>query len=263
MSTEHHNASFSPWVAVLAIVTVCLLAAWSPVSPHALDAGDLALGQGRPEDALAQYDRVAQSSPFASLRREALWRGVAVASVDLGDDQAARLRLRMVAQEFPEDAAGAHEKIGDSWMDEGREPIKAAEAYMRAHRAAPADFGAARRLMKAARARGESGQLALSRRLWQRVATEYPGARIAALLGLAEAQLAAGDAQAALRTYEEAESLTSDPTLGSYASLGAAACLERLGNLDGALAELDLADLPEDVFVSRRQAMMDRQAETW
>jgi tetratricopeptide (TPR) repeat protein len=216
-----------------------------------------------PEDALAHYDRVSQASPFEDLQRAALWRAATVASVDLGDAADARLRLRRIARTFPDQAAEAHEQIGDLWRDEGRQPVKAAEAYLRAHRAAPADASAARRLMKAARARSDAGQLSVSRTLWERAATEYPGARIEALLGLAEAQLAAGDAQAALTTYEEAEGLTADGTLGSYARLGAAACLERLGNLDGALAELDLADLPEDVFLPRRQAMMERQAETW
>ncbi|TNE84990.1 MAG: tetratricopeptide repeat protein [Deltaproteobacteria bacterium] len=263
ISNSSQHASFSPWVALLAIGAVGLLGAWSPMSPLALDAGDLALGQGRPEDALVQYDRVADATPFQEIERAALRRAARVAAVDLDNPTEARLRLRRLARAFPDESAEALERIGDLWLDESRQPVKAAEAYKRAHEADPTHTDAARRLMKAARAWSDAGQLSRSRTLWEKAATEYPGSRVEGLLGLAEAQLAAGDAQAALTTYEEAAELTADPTLGSYAKLGAAACLERLGNLDGALAELDLADLPEDVFISRRQAMMDRQAETW
>lgn len=254
---------YQPLIAVLAIAGVGILAAWSPVSPLALDAGDLALGHGHPAAALEHYDRVALNTPFATVEKAALERAARVASVDLDNAEEARIRLRRLARAFPEEAAQAYERIGDLRLHSERRPALAAEAYVRAFDAETDAVEAPDRLMKAARARGEANQMALSRGLWQRVATEFPEARVPALLGLAEAQLAGGDAQAALSTYEEAELLTGDPTLSSYAALGAAACLERLGNLDGALAELDLADLPEDVFVSRRQALMERQADTW
>lgn len=250
-------------LAVMAIAAVGVVVAWSPISPVALDAGDIALGQGHPVRALEHYDRVARSTPFITIEKAALERAVRVATVDLQDPAEARIRLRRLARAFPEEAAQAHERIGDLRLHAERLPELAAESYMRSFKLDQDDPEAPSRLMKAARARSEADQLTEARILWNRAATSFPEARVPALLGLAEAQLASNDAQAALDTYEEAERLTVDPTLSSYAALGAAACLERLGNLDGALAELDLADLPEDVFTSRRQALIERQAETW
>lgn len=252
-----------PLLAICALATVGILAAWSPMSPLALDAGDLALGQGRYIAALEHYDRVAKNTPFVSIEKAAIERAARVAVVDLQDSVEARLRLRRLARAFPEEAAQAYERIGDLRRDAEREPALAADAYLLAFEADVHALEAPTRLMKAARARGEADDFSSARVLWNRASTEFPEARVPALLGLAEAQLASGDAQAALSTYEEAEGLTADPTLSSYAALGAAACLERLGNLDGALAELDLADLPEDVFTSRRQALIERQADTW
>lgn len=252
-----------PLLVTMAMAAIGLFAIWSPMSPLALDAGDVALGEGRPVEALAHYDLVASNTPFVALEKAALERAVLVASVDLDNSEEARIRLRRLARAFPEEAPQALERIGDLRLHSERKPALAADAYMRAFKADPEDLGAPGRMMKAARSRAEADQLTLSKRLWTRAANEFPEARVPALLGLAEAQLAGGDAQAALETYEEAERLTADPTLSSYAALGAAACLERLGNLEGALAELDLADLPEDVFTSRRQVLIERQADTW
>ena len=115
------------------------------------------------------------------------------------------------------------------------------------------------RLLKAARATLEAGKHHRSLVLFERAIQRYPEHRVQGLLGVAEASWAS----AALASYEEAERSSTDPVYGAYASLGAAACLERLGNLDGALAELDLAELPEDVLTHRRQALIERQADTW
>ncbi len=63
--------------------------------------------------------------------------------------------------------------------------------------------------------------------------------------------LAHGDAHGALSRYQRALSYDEDPSLTTMARLGAATCMERLGYLDGALAELDGIELPPEVMEAR------------
>jgi tetratricopeptide (TPR) repeat protein len=79
-------------------------------------------------------------------------------------------------------------------------------------------------------------------------------------LGLANVALSNGDVEGALKYYENSSSHAFDSDVASVASLGAATCLERLGNLDEALAELDAADLPDDVRASRAARIKAREA---
>ena len=254
---------WNPLLVVVGLSVIGLLGLVSPVSPLGLEWGHLALGQGRPVAALRTYDRVAAWNPSDSLALEALRAGARVSAVDLGDLDGARLRLRRVARRFPSHAPSAWDEIGDLHQQGRHRPLLAAQAYLRSVDLAPSDPIAPERLLKAARATLEAGEHHRSLVLFERAIQRYPEHRIQGLLGVAEAQLASGDASAALASYEEAERSSTDPVYGAYASLGAAACLERLGNLDGALAELDLAELPDDVLTHRRQALIERQADTW
>ena len=52
--------------------------------------------------------------------------------------------------------------------------------------------------------------------------------------------------------------LARDPQLAAVAQLGAAACLERFGALDEALAAVDAADLPDALRSSRDRTLRER-----
>ena len=73
---------------------------------------------------------------------------------------------------------------------------------------------------------------------------------------LAQLQLIDGHIADALTLFEDVA--TGDDVRANVAKLGVATCLERLGNLDEALAELDEVDLPEAVRESRTEPMRSR-----
>jgi len=255
---RHHQGTWVLLTLALAGLTALL---WvSPASPAALGRADAMLGRGELPDAAQAYDAIAMDSPWARTRQEALYRGALVYALDLGDTDTARRRLhRLVELGDPVRAADGWEQIGHLRLGE-QHPRAAGRAFHSAWEVAPDAPRAADRLAWAARARGEAGDTKVADRLWQDLAAGYPDHRGAALLGRAEIALGDGNPEAALSLYEDASSSLSDNDLLPVAHLGISACLERLGDLDGALAAIEAGDLPADVFASRRQSLRTRSA---
>lgn len=230
----------------------------SPASPAALGRADALLGRGEVKAAADTYDAIAVDSPYPDARQEALYRGALVYALDLGDTDAARKRLhRLVELGEPAHAADAWEQIGQLCLDESH-PRAAGRAFQNAWEIAPKAPRAAERLEWAARARADAGDTATADQLWRDVADSYHDERGTALLSRAEIALGDGNAEAALSLYEEANRTVTEPRLRSVAHLGISACLERLGDLDGALAAIGTGDLPADVLASRRQSLRTR-----
>ena len=67
-----------------------------------------------------------------------------------------------------------------------------------------------------------------------------------------------GRTEEALALYESAVDHAFDPDVAAVGRLGSATCLERLGDLAQALAELDEAELPPEVFSSRSEGLKAR-----
>lgn len=252
------------WSVVLAAVVAALL--WGlvshPSSPLMLPLGDLALGMGDPDIAVARYDAVAAASS-GDRARAALSRSATVWLVDLGDDRAAQARLERLA-ELTSDASGSssaaladvYDRLARVHLN-GRRVDAAAEAL---HAGALADSSRADLLLRAARLRLDLGHYARADALFARLGERHASQRAVAHLGRAEAWLAQGRTLDALDHFHAARDLARDSSVDAVARLGTSTCYERLGNLEGALAEIDAAELPEGVRSMRAGGIQLRAA---
>lgn len=237
-----------------------LLVWTTPLSPSALGRADAALGLGDPREAAERYDAVAAFNPIPSIREEALYRASMVYAVDLRDPVEARKRLDQLVRKSPEGErlAEVYDTIGQLAIDVERRPDAAARAFLGAYEAAPKHERASERLTAAARARGEAGDVEGAADLWDLAQKRFPELRTQALLAQGELRLSAGDAEGALPLYDLATDSAKEPDQKAVARLGAAACMERLGNLEGAISELDASDLPSEVRVTRTERLRAR-----
>jgi tetratricopeptide (TPR) repeat protein len=239
------------------------LVLWTtPLSPSAVGRADAALGLGDPGLAVERYDAVARWNPLPWQREEALYRSAMVHAVDLHDGEGARVRLEELVREHPGSSrlAEVYDTIGQLTLDVDHRPEDAARAFLGAYEADPIHALAAGRLMAAARARSEGGDVEGAADLWDRVQKRFPKLRGQALLAQAELLLASSDAEGALPLYELAGQVSDNADQKAVARLGAAACMERLGDLEGAIAEIDSSDLPQGVREERTQRLKARLA---
>jgi len=235
--------------------------ALSPASRAGLAFGDLLAGLSLPSAAATHYDYVAERNVDPELRAEALRRSTAIWSLELGDRIEARKRLFLLAElgvDAPE-AASIHAEIG-ALFDEQQRPRQAARHYQKAHDLHPDGGVAARRLVRAAEILQREGLDTLALLAWSQLAKTHPEHRTRADVGRAQIYLARGEEQRALGLFERAEGGSQD--IAALSRLGAATCLERLGNLDEALAALDASDLPSEVLELRAGHIIDR-ADRW
>lgn len=242
-------------------LTLAFFTLWaSPLSPFGVGRGDALLGFGRPDLAVIQYDAVARLNPSIEIRRLALYRSSLVWSVDLADPYQARRRLiDLIGLDPPGPlAASAHEQLGQLHLEIGNIDL-AADAFQMAWQLDPDAPEAAERLMLAARSRVDEGNLDAAQTLWEKIGRRYPEHRPLSLVSQAEILLGAGKTNGALALYEQAISVAHDPSLEAVARLGAATCMERLGEVEEAIAELDVADLPEAVLEARREGLRNRR----
>jgi len=230
-----------------------------PASPMALGWGDLAVGRGRPQVAVRAYDSVGHRHPSPEVRARALVRSARVWAVELGDAGEARLRYEW-ALPLPmsdPDRADMLEHLAELLDDLGRHR-DAAQRFRESRDLDPESPSAARRLVWAARAAARGGDRATADRTWRRLASEHPAVAGRAFLGRAHLELAEGHTVGALRFYERAVDHSFDPSVTAVAQLGIATCLERLGDLDDALQELDEADLPRSIRERRESSIRAR-----
>ena len=241
-------------------ITVLIAAAalFTPASPLALGGADALLGHGRPAQAVAHYETVGAASPILTLRKEAWRRAARVHELELDQPAEARRALGRLL-ELGVDAAEKgriHEQLAELHLAE-RDTSGAALQYRLAWDADPSDPV---RLVRAAELRGSIAEFNRARALWTRLRKEAPPWAPRANFGLGELALAQGKPAQAMRSFQLA-ARTSDADLKSAARLGLAVVYERLGELDGAMAELDQVDLPRDLRDKRKTALRERAAE--
>lgn len=245
----------------LASLAVLGAAMWVlPGSPVTLWRADAAVGAARVVDAVALYDDVASSGWTQGLRRRALHRSAALYSTDLARPAQARAQLeRLLSLESdPLREAELHERIGHLWAV-SREPALAGRSFMAAHAALPTHSRAPERLVLAGRAVAEAGKVLHASEIWEQLGEAYPTHRSIARLAQARIALANDDAQAAHRLFSEALTTARSADERAAARLGVATSLERLGNLDEAIAELDQLDLPGGVRDRRLDSLRVRR----
>lgn len=230
----------------------------APASPLMLGRADAELGRGHPGAAVAYYEQVAVTSPVLSLRKDAWRRAARVYELELDQPAEARMALgQLLALGVEADEKGrVHEQLAELHLHE-RNAKAAALQYRLAWDADPSDPN---RLVRAAELRTSENEFNRARALWNRLRKEAPEWAPRANFGLGELALTQGRPAQAMRPFQlAARSKGSD--VASAARLGLAVVYERLGELDGAMAELDQADLPDDLHQRRKSALLERAAE--
>lgn len=228
----------------------------SPRSPLALDRADASLAAGDPLESAARYDAVARTSSWPGYRGAALQRGALVRAIELHQPAEARKRLELLLDQEPEPVARAVllERLA-GLLEVERQPLQAGRRYAESAELDPTPS----RWSASARAYGTAGAFEQAAVSWLRLAEAYPERRADALLGRAELLLAAGKPTDALDLYQRAEALSDDdPAAAALARLGRATCLERLGDLDAAIASMDLVDLSDEARARRVEGMRVR-----
>jgi tetratricopeptide (TPR) repeat protein len=247
-------------VGVLSFI-ILLAGLWAlPGSPVTLWRADGALGRGDAALALRLYDDVGDSGWTRGLRKSALSRSASLLATEHARPDAARSRLdrllRLERDSFVR--ASVRERVGHLWLGT-RDIDLAVRSFVGSVDEAPRAERAPERLAIAGRTAMEAGRLDLAEALWDRLAEEYPRYRAVARLGHGRVALLLDDAQAALRWFDEAHAFATSADERAAARLGASTALERLGNLDEAIAELDNGELPSTVRGSRLDSLRTRR----
>lgn len=258
----HAGRSATRRVLLWGIVSaIALLVLWGhPASPIAMWRGDVAVGNGWPRSAVAAYDAVGRGHPSQAVRVEALRRSALVWAVELGRPDEARARYEQVLplQVANEDRADVLDHLGQLLIDEGRYG-SAAQRLREAHDLDPTAVEAGERLMRSARAATNAGDYPVAERTWRRLAQQHPVFAAQAHLERAHLRLRRGDPVGALELYEQATDTAFDPDVAATARLGIATCLGRIGDVEGALQELERTDLPRRIRDQRASSIRARQ----
>jgi len=237
---------------LLACVGAVVVAVWAvphPMAPWALTVADQALGAGRPGRAVAAYEAITVHHPSIAVRNEAHRRAALVYSSQLGRPTEARRHLEEVLATTgaPVARVALLEQLGELLLDEGQS-VGAAARFEAAAKALPGHPLAGQRLLRAAQVLADHRRDRQAVALYRRVERDYPVFGGASLVGRAQLRLRRGQVERALTLFERTIDRTYDPDLLEVAKLGRTVCLERLGDLDSALAELEGVDLlPESI----------------
>jgi tetratricopeptide (TPR) repeat protein len=229
-----------------------------PGSPLALGNAETQLGQGYADEAATAFLALGVHASDPAVRASSLERAAKVHELERTDREQARrlLKLRLSLGTSPQELARLREEIAESYLGD-RDLEAASRQYAAAHDAHPEGDRAPDMLARAAELRTSAEQPGRARSLWRRLMKTHPEHAARANLGLGELALAEGRTTAALRPFQAAAK-SSNVNLAKAARLGLAACYERLGELDGALAELDLSSLPFSVRERRKAGLRER-----
>ena len=251
-----NRTQLSQMLSVGAILSgICIW--YSPISPVALYLVDAEINSGALDDVIERYERISRYHWSEGTRARALKRASQLHELN-GQDIDGLHGLYELAT-TSEQVADLEAQIGTLYIVRG-ENSKGALWLERSRRSSEEAPEAGERLLLAAQARFESNQMAKAEKLYLLVGTEYPALSAEADIGLAELLLSAGRARVALKHFERAARRAGDSPLKALAQFGVATCLERMGHLDEALAEMDEVDLPEKVLDERREGIRAHQA---
>lgn len=232
----------------------------SPYSPTALDHADHLMSQGQIEQAVERYEAVADKNLSEALRIQAHLRAALLQENALSNPGAAKTHLQSALTLGINDTtleAEVWERLGALLALELHEDEAAALAYRMAYDVLPEHQRAPVWLLEAARSRSRSHGFAGSRKDWNRLSETFPEQEGLALVSQAALLIEAGQIEVALEYYENAIDVSTDQSTLQVAHLGAATCLERIGRLDAAVADLESSDLPTSVRDSRIQHLED------
>ena len=238
------------------LLVVAVAGPWSPLTVRRAEA---AVAAGDPLEARELYVQTARWAPTDDIRAEALWNAAQISAIELGQPQRAVRLLRELTELETEGvrAAVAMARLGELLDRDLRRPLRAAPAWESAADAMPDHPRAGAWLLAAADAWDRADREPRAANVLRRVRDNYPAEAADAELRIAE-ELLVGDAARAYELYQDVAAEGTD-TQVALARFGLSVALERLGDTDAALAELEEAGLPDDVEQQRR-ARMDLRA---
>ncbi len=246
------------------VVMAGLIAVWrGPFLPSSMARADAHVVAQDFETADVLYARIQDFGLTPSLRREALIRRARLAMDELHAPAAARTHL-MAALEIgvstPTDDARLWMRLGDLYQRQLAHPEAALEAYQMARMIGLQGDDLGRLLVATAQAHEALDDQAAAMTAWEDVAAL--GGRFAGTARLSQAAmlLRQGRLVSALDHFDMVMSMTDDAALRQTARLGVSTIEARLRRYDEALAVLDAAELPDDVYEVRRTQLEELDA---
>ncbi len=243
------------------VAAALLVAAIGPWSPLTVRRAESAVAAGDAEGARALYLQTARWAPTASARCEALWNAAQLSAVELGQPQRAVRLLRELTEQETDGvrAAVALARLAEILDRDLKRPLRAGPAWEAAADAHPDHPDAGDWLLAAAEAWDRGDRDPRAQGVLRRVVANYPERAHDAELLQAE-ELLVGDAAEAYALYQGVAADGTD-TQVALARFGLSVALERLGDTDAALVELEEAGLPDEVWQQRRERMESRAAQ--
>lgn len=250
-------------MAVLGLLGLLLAARRTAWWPGAVEFPWAMLAEGHADQALHAWLRMADGWGPRTVRNEALWRAGAVAAVDLDRPGLAVELLRRYVHQAPDGphVAEAHARLATLYRIRLEDPVRAADAWIAAVRAAPDDPHVGRWLLESGRALAQAGVADRATRVLH-AAARHPEVAIAAWLALGRLHLPT-DPASAYADFDAALQAGATGTEAVVAQLGRATALERLEMGHVALAELDqaVADGERDPALERRRRRLAEEHE--
>jgi len=174
-------------------------------------------------------------------------------------DEAMRLyRLVVHRESGKKSAAVARVELAGLFERGLDQPVRSARMLEVAHDEDPSHPESAEWLMKAADLASAQGRAHWAQKLWERVADTHPEQANKALLTLGRELLAQGDQVAAYASYQRVALDEATAEERSLARIGMSICLERMGDRDAALAELDELSREDPMWRQRRDRLQVR-----
>lgn len=249
---------------LVVLSTLGAVGAVHPAAPWAAYRADVALGSGHPGLAAQRYEAILRVRSDPAVQRRVRQRLAHVYATQLDRPIEARRHLDALLALPGLDGAERSEllaRVGELLLVEGHPEGAATRIEAAAH----AHEGPLRApyLLRAADILAGSGRMAAAETLYRRVARDHAAWQGHATLGMAQLALRKGQPGRALGRFESALAHTYDPDVAEVARLGRTICLERLGDLDSALAELEEVDgLSETAREARAESMRRRHRAT-
>ena len=234
---------------------------WSPGSPQALDRADAALAADDAHRALEIYAAAERFGWTPTIREYAMFRAALVEATALGDAQAASEHLAVFVEVARNDAliAEAYALIGGVHAANGDDHRGAARAFEAAARRAPTDARVAQWYAAAASARERAHDPEGALRDLGHLVGLGGLFAVDGWTGIGRIRFELGDLAGAYDAYQNGLLETPDPRRARLVRLGMAHALQRLGEADAAVAELDEFPGAEDpAFEAARGRMIAR-----
>jgi len=267
VTTIEYNRGLSGRYLLLAsIIALCALGIatiglYQPGSPLQLSRADHFLIQGNVDRALELYQQEVEAGWTTYQRRVAHERMASVLSLEKNKERAAAEEWESLAQLTTSDGSNPARywtNAATHYVIDGTVPERAARAFTMAAKSSASEEESASLALLAGQQWVRSGSTDEAERVWVHISNQYPSHRSDALSSLGKLSLGLGHTEEALTWFEDAVDAARNEAQRLNGKMGVQMSLERLGNLDEAIAELNETGLSEALRDVRTQKMLER-----